>query len=84
MKIEVEKKSSFLYEIDLLQAYGAQGIGTVVMKQLETLLQEKEITYFKLHVFGSNTGARKLYEEIGFEIAGVNMLKTLNHDPNAV
>lgn len=33
--------------------------------------------YFKLHVFGSNTGARKLYEELGFEVAGINMLKTL-------
>ena len=47
------------------------------MKQLETLLQEKEIDYFKLHLFGSHTGARKLYEELGFQVAGVNMLKTL-------
>lgn len=78
VKMEVEKKNAFLYEIYLWEAYRAQGIGTMVMKQLETLLQEKEITYFKLHVFGSNTGARKLYEELGFQVAGVNMLKTLS------
>jgi len=41
-------------------------------------LIKKEIYYFKLHVFGSNTGARKLYEELGFEIAGINMLKPLS------
>lgn len=47
------------------------------MKRLEDFLVQKEINYFKLHVFGSNTGARKLYEELGFEIAGINMLKPL-------
>lgn len=78
VKMEVEKKSAFLYEIYLLDTYRGQGIGTEVMKQLETLIQEKEITYFKLHVFGSNTAARKLYEELGFHVAGVNMMKKLS------
>ena len=48
------------------------------MKNVEEWLEQKGIYYFKLHVFGSNEGARKLYEELGFEIAGINMLKNIN------
>lgn len=79
LKIEVDKKSAFLYEIYMLEEYRGKGMGTKVMKQIEDLIQEKGVSYFKLHVFGSNTGARKLYEELGFEIAGINMLKSLDN-----
>lgn len=78
LKIEEEKKSAFLYEIYLFEAYRGQGFGTVTMKHIEDFLLQKEIAYFKLHVFGRNTGARRLYEELGFEIAGINMLKPLS------
>lgn len=77
LKIEEEKKSAFLYEIYILEEYRGKGYGTETMKRLEEILVHREIEYFKLHVFGSNTGARKLYEELGFEIAGINMLKPL-------
>ncbi|WP_392455261.1 GNAT family N-acetyltransferase [Chryseomicrobium aureum] len=80
VKIDDEKKSAFLYEIYLFEVYRGNGIGTEVMRQIEHLLRQKDITYFKLHVFGSNTGARKLYEELGFQIAGVNMLKSLDSE----
>lgn len=79
LKVEEEKKSAFLYEIYIFEEYRGKGFGTETMKSLESFLQQKEIYYFKLHVFGSNTGARKLYEELGFEIAGINMLKSLSN-----
>lgn len=78
IKIEEEKKSAFLYEIYIFEEYRGKGFGTETMKRLEGFLIQKEIYYFKLHVFGSNTGARKLYEELGFEVAGINMLKPLS------
>lgn len=79
IKVEEEKKSAFLYEIYIFEEYRGKGFGTETMKRLEGFLQQKEIHYFKLHVFGSNTGARKLYEELGFEVAGINMLKSLSN-----
>lgn len=78
LKIEEEKKSAFLYEIYIFEEYRDKGFGTETMKGIEDILIQKEIHYFKLHVFGSNTGARRLYEELGFEIAGINMLKPLS------
>jgi len=78
LKIEEEKKSAFLYEIYIFEEYRGKGYGTKTMNLIEVMLVQKEIVYFKLHVFGSNTGARKLYEELGFEVAGINMLKPLS------
>jgi ribosomal protein S18 acetylase RimI-like enzyme len=77
IKIEKEKKSAFLYEIYIFEEYRGKGFGTRMMKNVEEWLEQEGIYYFKLHVFGSNEGARKLYEELGFEIAGINMLKTI-------
>ncbi len=48
------------------------------MSNVEKWLKDKDVHYFKLHVYGSNAGARKLYEELGFEIAGINMFKSIN------
>lgn len=78
LKVEIEKKSAFLYEIYVFDEFRTQGYGTKVMNYMEKWLKDKDVHYFKLHVYGSNTGARKLYEELGFEIAGINMLKTIN------
>ena len=78
LKVEKEKKSAFLYEIFIFDEYRGKGFGTNVMKIVEEWLEQEGIYYFKLHVFGSNEGARKLYEELGFEVAGINMLKTIN------
>jgi len=78
IRVEKEKKSAFLYEIFIFEKCRGKGFGTRVMKNVEEWLEQKGIYYFKLHVFGSNEGARKLYEELGFEIAGINMLKNIN------
>ncbi|RND01189.1 GNAT family N-acetyltransferase [Lysinibacillus halotolerans] len=78
IKVEKEKKSAFLYEIYLFERFRGMGFGTKVMTTVEEWIHQQGIAYFKLHVFGSNTGARKLYEELGFEIAGINMMKKIN------
>lgn len=78
LKVEMENKSAFLYEIYIVEEHRAKGFGTEVMNQIEEWLKQKEVHYLKLHVFGNNAGARRLYEALGFGIVGVNMLKSIN------
>lgn len=78
LKVEAEKKSAFLYEIYIFEEYRAKGFGSAVINNIEEWLKEKGIHYFKLHVFGSKTEAFKLYERLGFGIAGINMLKLIH------
>jgi len=78
LKVEKEKKSAFLYEIYIFEEFRSKGFGTEVMNYIEEWLNKKEVHYLKLHVFGNNAGARRLYEKLGFGIVGVNMLKSIN------
>ncbi|WP_299515240.1 N-acetyltransferase [uncultured Rummeliibacillus sp.] len=77
IKIDDGKKSAFLYEIFIFDQYRSKGIGTMVMNEIQEYLTSKEIQYFKLHVFGTNVKAIKLYETLGFEVAGINMYKEI-------
>lgn len=77
IKIDEEKKSAFLYEIYIFDQFRSKGIGTLVMNEIQEYLSCKEIQYFKLHVFGTNVKAVKLYEALGFEVAGINMYKKI-------
>ncbi|WP_391207301.1 GNAT family N-acetyltransferase [Psychrobacillus sp. L4] len=72
-----KNKSAFLYEIFLFDEFRSKGIGKEVLREIEEYLKSKEIIYFKLHVFGTNEKAIKLYKTIGFEVAGINMYKQL-------
>ncbi|MHA7136705.1 GNAT family N-acetyltransferase [Rossellomorea arthrocnemi] len=75
VKEDVEKKSAFLYEIYIFDEFRNKGYGSRAMKKIEEWMKNHNLLFLKLHVFGSNIEARKLYERIGFEIAGVNMMK---------
>ncbi|MCA1054088.1 GNAT family N-acetyltransferase [Rossellomorea aquimaris] len=75
LKEQQDTKSAFLYEIYLFEEFRNKGIGSVAMNSVEEWMKEQELLFLKLHVFGSNTGALKLYEKIGFEVAGINMMK---------
>lgn len=77
LKVDDTKKSAFLYEIYLFDECRSKGIGKKVMKEIEGYLKVKKILYFKLHVFGTNYKAIKLYETLGFEVAGINMYKEI-------
>lgn len=77
IKINVEKKSAFLYEIYIFDQFRSKGVDTLVMNDIQEYLSCKEIQYFKLHVFGTNVKAIKLYETLGFEVAGINMYKKI-------
>ena len=41
LKVEVEKKSAFLYEIFILEEYRDKGFGTAVINIIEDWLKEK-------------------------------------------
>jgi ribosomal protein S18 acetylase RimI-like enzyme len=78
IKIDEQKKSAFLYEIFLVEAARSKGIGKRAMVELENVLKKRKVEFFKLHVFGSNEPAIHLYNNLGFEIAGINMYKVIS------
>lgn len=77
IKVVEENKSAFLYEIYLKEEFRSNGIGKKVMTELESLLSIRKIVFFRLHVFGNNVHAINLYNNLGFQVAGINMYKEI-------
>ena len=54
-----------------------QGYGRAIMLAAERWCHENALTRIGLHVFAHNTGARALYEQLGFTETGRTMAKHL-------
>ena len=73
-----EPVRAFVYDIEVDEAVRGRGYGRAIMLAAETYAREHGATSIRLHVFGDNTVARRLYESLGYETTNVNMAKTLS------
>jgi ribosomal protein S18 acetylase RimI-like enzyme len=69
------ERTVFLYDIEIYAAYRRKGYGTQVMQALEARAREINATRIALHVFGHNRAARTLYENLGYEVMSLQMVK---------
>ncbi len=74
---EQPSKSGFIYDVFIEEKFRGKGYGKSLMLLLEEKAREMGLGSLDLHVFGSNTVARKLYETIGYETTNVLMSKKL-------
>lgn len=75
---EGPKPTAFIYDFVIEEAYRRKGYGKQALLALEEKVKALEIDTLALHVFGHNKGARKLYEQVGYEITNINMAKKLS------
>ncbi|MFC3832635.1 MULTISPECIES: GNAT family N-acetyltransferase [Deinococcus] len=68
---------AFVYEIEVYEPYRRRGYATQAFTLLEHDAAAHGATNIQLHVFGHNTGARALYEGLGFQTTNVIMRKEL-------
>lgn len=76
-KVDKAKKSAFLYDILIHEAYRGKGYGKKTLELLEAKLRQMGVTQLGLHVFGHNQVAVNLYKTQGFYTASFNMQKDL-------
>lgn len=69
--------SIFILDFVVFEAYRSLGYGKAALLALETRLASTDTTQIKLRVAFKNTRARQLYETLGFQITGYNMVKIL-------
>lgn len=66
-----------IYDIRVAEDLRGQGYGTQALEAVEAKVHEMGFPEIWRHVFGHNTGARKMYERLGYEVANVTMRKNL-------
>lgn len=77
ISVDEQKKSCFILDIYLLEAFRGRGYARKTLELLEMKMLEKNIQRIGLHVFAHNTHARELYAKMGYELTGHNMQKWL-------
>lgn len=71
------KRSAFIYDIEIAETFRRHGYASQALQALEPIVSALGATAIALHVFGFNTGARALYEKLGFAITNMQMEKKL-------
>jgi len=78
--IQVQDKPTpraFIYNIEIDPEFRRRGYARQAMTRLEEEARRLGLGSIGLHVFGHNTAARPLYEELGYVATNINMAKKL-------
>lgn len=77
----MERKSdgphAFVYDFEVCPEVRRKGYGRAILEAAEAQCREWGVVSVGLSVFGFNAGARTLYEQMGFEVAVLQMRKRL-------
>ena len=68
---------AFVFDVEVVEGMRGRGYGRAIMLAAEAYSRDRGASALRLHVFGSNTVARSLYESLGYETTNVHMSKSL-------
>jgi GNAT superfamily N-acetyltransferase len=77
IKPRADGLNAYVFDLQVRQEQRRRGYGRAIMQAAEQLCRERGVVSMGLNVFGFNTGARSLYDQLGFEVAAVQMTKRL-------
>ena len=74
-KLLDDGESVFILDFMVFEDYRGQGYGKATLIALEEKLSQSGVTQIKLRVAADNYRAKGLYERLGFNVTGYNMIK---------
>ena len=70
-------RQAYVYNIEIDERARRRGYARAAFHELERVARGRGVHHLGLHVFGHNRGARRLYDELGFEPTSITMRKIL-------
>ena len=71
------RQEAYVYNITIDEPARRRGYARAAFAELERVAREHGMQQLGLHVFGHNAGARRLYDELGFEPTSITLRKVL-------
>ncbi|MGC4376458.1 GNAT family N-acetyltransferase [Fictibacillus sp. Mic-4] len=72
-----DQKTAFIYDFLIYEKHRGRGYAKQALAALEEVAKDRGIKTIRLHVFGHNQTAIKLYEKCGFEATNIQMAKMI-------
>ncbi len=69
--------TAFVYDVSVHEGLRRKGYGRAIMLAGEAECRARGVVSIGLNVFGPNVAARRLYEDLGFEVTSTQMKLTL-------
>ena len=69
--------AAFVYGVEIEEHARRRGYARAAFAELERVARSRGLRSVSLHVFGHNHGARRLYEQLGFEPVSLTLRKPL-------
>lgn len=76
--LDSSRASGFIFDIEIGEPFRRKGYARQAMLELEKVARAMGLQQLALHVFAHNEGARALYENLGYTVASLNMIKPLD------
>jgi ribosomal protein S18 acetylase RimI-like enzyme len=75
--VHFDEQRAFIYDIQVWEHLRRRGYGRAIIAALVDEARKRGARSIGLNVFGSNPGARALYDQMGFEVTSTQMKLTL-------
>lgn len=72
---DMKKSLWFIYDFLVDEDKRGHGYGAATLAELETMAKNESISTIRLHVFGHNTSALRLYERAGYVVTNIQMMR---------
>ena len=69
--------SGHIFDLEIYEPFRRKGFARQAMQELEGVARGMGLRQLGLHVFAHNRAAESLYEQLGYRVASLNMLKDL-------
>jgi ribosomal protein S18 acetylase RimI-like enzyme len=76
--LAIEPRGGFIYDLEIFERHRRRGYAEEAMRQVERVARGHGAEKLRLHVFGDNDRARRLYAKLGYVETNVAMAKTLS------
>jgi ribosomal protein S18 acetylase RimI-like enzyme len=74
---DTSRATGFIFDLEIHEPHRRRGFARQAMQELENVARGMGLRQLGLHVFAHNRAARALYEQLGYQIASLNMIKDL-------
>jgi ribosomal protein S18 acetylase RimI-like enzyme len=75
--LDSPRPTGYIFDLEVYEHHRRKGYARQAMLELEQVARGMGLRQLGLHVFAHNRPARALYEELGYAVASLNMLKDL-------